>query len=167
MGPVFGPRPEPWQFVLASILAKHPELYDLIGGGHTHSLGDEAALNPQPLPPRFAYLTSVVQAVTSRAELFQEIIDATAREGEQQGIIIVSGYLERFADDFCGTGFRPRWPFPWPPPPWWADELDSLDLLVMGTQFDQAARETFSPDLSQNLANAGAKFLEAGLARMQ
>jgi hypothetical protein len=165
-GEIFGPRPEPWRLVLASILARHPELFDILGGGPILNPGDEASLNPQPLPPRYAYLTAVVRTVTSRAELLQEMADATAREGEQQGIIIVSGYLERFVDDFCGTEFRPRWPFPWPPPPWWAEELNGIDLMVMATQFDQAAKETFSPDLRQNLANAGAKFVEAGLSRM-
>jgi hypothetical protein len=164
IGTVLGPGdPEPWRLILASLLARHPELFDVIGGGPMMNPGDEASLNPQPLPPRYAYLTSVVQTVTSRAELLQEIADAT----EQQGIIIVSGYLEKFAEEICGNGFRLRWPFPWPPPPWWAEELNGLDLLVMGMQLDQAAKETFNPGLQQNLANAGAKFLEAGLSRMQ
>jgi len=165
-GSIFGPGdPEPWRIVLASLLARHPELYDVLGGGPLMNPGDEAALNPQPLPPRYAYLTSLVQVVTSRVQLLQEIADATAREGEQQGIIIVGGYLERFADEICGNGFRLRWPFPWPPPPWWAEELNGIDLVVMAVQFDQAAKETFSPDLRQNLEITGTKFLEAGLTR--
>ena len=96
--------------LFAGILARHPEISDAIGGGH--SFGDEVALNPQPLPPRYAFLVSVAQALTSRVELLQEIADATAREGEQQGIIIVGGYVSRFVDDFCGTGFRLKYPFP-------------------------------------------------------
>jgi hypothetical protein len=132
-----------------------------------HSFGEEVALNPQPLPPRFAFLVSVAQAVINRAELFQEIADAAPREGEQQGIIIVSGYITRFVDDFCGTGFRLKYPFPGPRPPWFADELDGIDLVVMATQFEQAAQNTFSPDLRQNLADASAKFVEAGLSKMQ
>lgn len=167
IGSVFGPHPEPWRVVLDSLLARHPELFDVIGGGPILNPGDEASLNPQPLPPRYAYLTSMVQVVTGRAELMQELAAATASEGEQQGIIIVGGYLERFADEICGTGFRLRWPFPWPPPPWWAEELSGIDLAVMAVQFDRAAKETFNPDLAQNLANTGGKFLEAGLARMQ
>jgi hypothetical protein len=162
---VFGPRPEPWQVVFASILTRHPEIWDALGGGH--SFGEEVALNPQPLPPRFALLTSVAQAVISRAELLQEIADATRREGEEQGIIIVSGYLARFVDDFCGTEFRPKWLFPGPPPPWFADELKGIDLVVMATQFEQAAREAYSPELRQNLADANARLVEAGLAKLQ
>lgn len=162
---VFGPRPEPWQIVFASILARHPEIYDVIGGGH--SFGEEVALNPQPLPPRFAFLVSLTQTVISRAELLQDIADATTREGEQQGIIIVGGYTSRFVDDWCGNGFRPKWPFPGPPPPWWVNELDGIDLVVMAAQFEQAAKETFSQDLRQNLADVSAKLAEVGLAKMQ
>lgn len=161
---VFGPRPEPWKIVLASILARHPELYDVIGGGH--SFGEEVALNPQPLPPRFAFLVALTQSVIGRAELLQDVADATTRAGEQQGIIIVGGYIARFVDD-CGNGLRPKWPFPGPPPPWWVNELDGIDLVVMAAQFEQAAQETFSQDLRQNLADASAKLAEVGLAKMQ
>lgn len=164
-GSVFGPQPEPWKVIFASILARHPEIWDAIGGGH--SFGAEVELNPQPLPPRFAFLVSVAQTVISRAELIQEIADATRREGEQHGIIIVGGYLARFVDDFCGNGFRLKYPFPGPRPHWFAKELDGVDLVVMATQFEQAAKETFSQDLRQNLADASAKFAEAGLSKMQ
>ncbi len=158
-------NPVPWKVAFASLLARHPEIFDILGGGH--SFGEEVALNPQPLPPRFAFLVSVAQALISRAELLQEIADTTAHEGEQQGIIIVSGYIARFVDDFCGTGFRLRYPFPGPRPPWFANDLDGIDLVVMATQFEQAAKETFSPDLRQNLADASMKFVGAGMSKMQ
>jgi hypothetical protein len=168
----FGPQPEPWRvldrsarLLFAGILARHPEISDAIGGGH--SFGDEVALNPQPLPPRYAFLMSVAQALISRAELLQEIADATAREGEQQGIIIVGGYVSRFVDDFCGTGFRLRYPFPGPRPHWFTAELDGIDMVVMATQFEQAAKESFSPDLRRNLADVSTRLAEAGLSRMQ
>ena len=109
----------------------------------------------------------MAQAVISRAELLQEIADATRARGEQQGIIIVSGYLGRFVDDFCGTDFKLKYPFPGPRPHWFANELDGIDLVVMATQFDQAARETYRPELRENLADAGAKLVVAGLAKLQ
>lgn len=162
---VFGPSPEPWKVIFSSILARHPEIWDAIGGGH--SFGEEVALNPQPLPPRFAFFVSVGQAVISRAELIQEIADATRREGEQRGIIIVGGYITRFVDDFCGTGFKLKYPFPGPRPHWFASELDGIDLVVMAAQFEQAAKEAYSSDLRQSLADASSKFVKAGLAKMQ
>jgi hypothetical protein len=162
---VYGPQPEPWKAQLAHILAHHPEALDAIGGGH--GFGDEVSLNPQPLPPRYAFLTAVVQTLVSRAELLQEVSDAMARKGEQQGIIIVGGYISRFSDDFCGTGFRLRWPLPGPRSNWFAQELDSIDLAVMATQFEDAAKQTASQDLRRSLAGASSRFAEAGLSRLQ
>lgn len=162
--PVFGPQPEPWKVLFASILARHPEIFDVLGGGH--GLGEQVALNPQPLPPRYAFLVAVAQTLASRAELMQEISDATARKGEQHGIIIVGGYVGRFSDDFCGTGFRLKWPFPGPQPHWFVHELDAIDLVVMASQFDEAAKLSFSQDLRRSLAGASSKFAEAGLAKM-
>ncbi len=161
---VYGPNPEPWKAQLAHILEHHPEALDAIGGGH--GFGDEVSLNPQPLPPRYAFLAALVQSLVTRAELLQEMSDATARKGEQQGIIIVSGYVSRFSDDFCGTGFRLRWPLPGPQPNWFTQELDSIDLAVMATQFEDAAKQTASQDLRRSLAGAGSRFAETGMSRL-
>ncbi len=162
---VFGPRPEPWRLIFASILARHPEIFDALGGGH--SFGDEVALNPQPLPPRYAFLIAAAQTVISRAELLQEFADATRREGEERSIIIVGGITSRFSDDWCGTGFRLKYPFPGPRPHWFTTELSGIDLMVIATQFEQSAKQTFSQDLRQSLSNASAKFAEAGLAKLR
>jgi len=160
---VYGPLPDPWKLVFSTILARHPEIFDVIGGGHSRV--DEVALNPQPLPPRIAFFLSVVRTVVSRAELFQEMADATRREGEQHGIIIVGGYISRFSDDWCGNGFRLKWPFPGPRPNWYTDQLHTTDLLVMATGFAQSSKEAFNPDLRRSLADASAKFAETGLSR--
>jgi hypothetical protein len=162
---VFGPHPEPWRAVLVGRVARHPELLDGHGGGH--SFGEEVALNPQPLPPRLAFFVSVAQVIMSRAELYQEITDAMRRESEQQGITIASGYIARFSDDFCGAEFRLRWPFPGPPPAWFAHKLDGTDLVVIAAQFEQAAKETFSRDVRKSLVDASAKLTEAGLSKLQ
>ena len=162
---MFGPHPQPWKVLLASILAKHPEIFDAIGGGHW--FGADVALNPQPLPPRYAFLVAVAQTLASRAELLQEFADATTRQGDQQGIIIVGGYVSRFSDDFCGTDFRLKWPFPGPRPHWFAHELDGIDLVVMASKFDEAATQSFGQDLRRSLAAASSRFVQAGLAKMQ
>jgi hypothetical protein len=158
-------HPVPWSVVLSSILARHPELYELIGGGRR--FGDEVSLNPQPLPPRAAFLVSVVKTFVDRAELMQEIGDSMAREEEQRGIIIVGGYISRFADEFCGNGFRLRWPYPGPHPHWFSHELEGIDLFVMAAQFERSAKETFGPALRQHLVDASARFAEAGFSKMQ
>lgn len=162
---VFGPLPDPWKVIFANITAKYPAIWDVIGGNF--SIGAEVALNPQPLPPIFAFLVSLAQTVISRAELIQEIADATRPEGEQQGIIIVGGYIARFVDDICGNDFRFKWPFPWPRPNWFAEEVAGIDLMVMAAQFDQAAKETFNRELRQSLADASTKLAEVGLTKIQ
>jgi hypothetical protein len=163
--PVVNPLSDPRNVVFQSIFRKHPEIFDAIGGGH--SFGDEVALNPQPLPPRAAFLIAAAQAVIRRAELLQEIADATSHDGSQQGIIIVGGYTSRFSDDWCGTGFKLRWPFPGPRPHWFPNKLNAIDLIVVATQFEQAAKETFSHELRQHLAKTSAKFTEVGMSRLQ
>jgi hypothetical protein len=160
---LYGPRPEPWRAVLATILARHPEALEALGGGY--SFGDTVALNPQPLPPRYAFLVAVTQSVVSRAEVLQEVAAATSREGDRQGI--VGGYTTRFSDDWCGTGFKLRYPLPGPRPHWFTRELSGLDLVLVAAQFDQAAKETFSRDVQHSLADASARFLQTGLAKLQ
>ena len=152
---VVGPRPEPWV---------NTPISEVLSGGHSHRGGVE--LNPQPLPPRFVFLVSLAQTVISRAELIQEIVDATRREDEPRSNIRVSEYLARFVDD-CLLG-QLKWPFPGPPPPppLFANELGGFDLLVMATQFEQAGTEAFNSDFSKTLRGASTKFAEAGLSRM-
>jgi hypothetical protein len=95
----FDPQPDPWvrsseiaKLISTLIVKLRPELSDAL---KPHSLVDLVALNPQPLPPRAAFLTALARTVVVRAELMQEIADAQGQE-EQQGIIIVGGYPERF-----------------------------------------------------------------------
>jgi hypothetical protein len=38
---------------------------------------------------------------------------------------------------------------------------------MMATQFEQAAKQTFSPNLRQHLAEAATRFLDAGLSKMR
>ncbi len=148
----FGPSPEPWNVIAASILGTRP--------------GAEVELNPQPEPPGVAFLVSVAQSVVSRAAFLQEIADASAGGPEQRGAIDVGGYISRFVDDWCGTGFRLRYPFPGPRPHWFVNELGDIELLVIAAQFAQEATETFSAGLRQHLADASTEFMKAGIAKM-
>jgi hypothetical protein len=136
----FGPSPEPWL---------------------------QVALNPQPLPPRTLFFTAIAQEVIGRASLIQETSDALTSQGERQGIIIVGGYVSGFADDWCGNGVRIKWPFPGPRPNWLPDEPGGVDLIATGAQFQRAASETFDGQLRQTFAEAGAKIVQAGVAKLQ
>lgn len=148
-----------------NIFARDPEVFDALGTGG--GFGDEVALNPQPLPPRYAFLIAVARAVIRRAELLQEIAGAAAPDGSERGIIIVGGYTERFSDDWCGTRFTLTWPSPGPRPRWFREQLDGVDLLVLATQFDRAAHEAFDRELRGHLKAASGRFVEVGMSRLQ
>ncbi len=156
--------PVPWRFFRGSLFARHPEIFDAIAGGRR--FGGETALNPQPLPPRYAFLASVAQTVAEHAELLQEFADEISHDVEKRGIIIVGGRLRKFCDEWCPVGFRPKWPFPGPPPEWFTGELRGTDLLVIAAQLHESSQEAFSPVLRGQLAEAGERFLEAGLSRI-
>jgi hypothetical protein len=175
---VLGPHPEPWRLdfghpvpwrsevstnrlILGIIAARHPEIFDVIGGGRLNSV----ALNPQPLPPRVAFLAAFAEEVIDRSLLMQEVADALKQTGEQQGIIIVGGRLTLLVDELCGNNFKVRIPFPKPK----RDEdefLSGLELLTVGAVFEQNAATVAHEGLRQELRNAGARLIETGIARM-
>jgi hypothetical protein len=144
------------------IAEKHPEIWDVIGGDPQARV----SLNPQPLPPRSAFLAGVILEFTERMTLVAEIADLIPRPGGERGIIIVGGHVARFVDEICVTGLHIRWPLPWPAPNWFADTLSGADLIVMGTQFQQSAAMAMDRDLGRTFADAAHALLEAGAARL-
>jgi hypothetical protein len=156
---------DPRSLVFQSLVGRRAESPEL--GGSGPGLGDEAALNPQPLPPRYALFIAAAQAVIRRAELLEELASAATSDGSSQSVAIVSRYISRFSDDWCGTGFKLRWPFPGPRPHWFPLQPDGIDLIAVATQFEQAAREAFGPHLREPFATAAGKFAEAGMSRLQ
>jgi hypothetical protein len=144
------------------IAEKHPEIWDVIGGDPSSQI----ALNPQPLPPRSAFLAAVVQEFAERMADVAQIADLIPRPGGERGIILVMGHVAKFVDDICGNGLRIRWPFPWPAPSWFSERLSGPDLIVMGTQFQQAAVIAMDRDLGRTFSDAAYALLEAGSARL-
>jgi len=144
------------------VAEKHPEIWDVIGGDPLAHV----ALNPQPLPPKSAFLAAVVQEFTERMTNVSELADLIPRPGGEAGIIIVGGHVAKFVDEICGNGMRMKWPFPWPAPPWFTVQLNGPDLIVMGTQFQQCAVIAMDRDLGRTFADAAHALLEAGAARL-
>lgn len=146
-----------WRF----IAEKHPEIWCVIGGGPLTGM----TLNPQPLPPRSAFLAGVVLEFTERMTTVSELADLIPRPGGEPGHIIVASHVARFVDEVCGNGFKLKWPFPWPAPSWFNTSLNGADLIVMGTQFQQCAGLAIERDLGRTFADAARALLEAGAAR--
>ena len=70
--------------------------------------GEEVMLNPQPLPPRDAFLVASAEAAH---DIARAAIAAEAAGGSARAVIASA------MDEWCGTP-RP-WPWPWPwPGPW-------------------------------------------------
>ncbi len=144
------------------IAEKHPEIWDVIGGDPASLV----ALNPQPLPPRPAFLAAVILEFTERMTNVGELADLIPRPGGEPGHQIVAGHVTRFVDDVCDNALRIRWPFPWPAPPWFSETLSAADLVVMGTQFQQASVVAMDRDFARAFGDAAHALLEAGAARL-
>jgi len=121
------------------------------------------ALNPQPLPPgpsevvfAAALANQVIADTAFRYELLELLGSASGERGSER--------LNRFVDDFCGTGVTLIWPFPPPPPPWWKKELGAVELIAIGVQFERASGTAFSGGLREALSRAGARFIKTGLS---
>jgi hypothetical protein len=163
-----GPHPEPWASSLTSLLGliarRVPAIFDVIGGGL--NIGDKVALNPQPLPPRERFIIRLGEAVADRAEQLAEVALALGDRGSEQGIIIVSGYVNRLVDDWCGTGYRPKWPFPGPPPWWFTGEVSGRDSIVLGAILHQASRRAYDPVVAEALETAADKLAQSGVDKL-
>lgn len=159
--------PGPWDPVIRRALERvihfEPESWQASGRS---SILDRVGLNPQPLPPRVAFAASIAQAIVDRAELIQEVADAARIQGAAQGIIM-GGSINRFVDDVCGNGFRFKYPFPGPRPGWFSEALDGIDLVVIGAQFEQAAKQAYHPEIQHALGNAAEKLVQQGLSKVQ
>jgi hypothetical protein len=145
-----------------AIAEKHPEIWDVIGGDPQSAV----ALNPQPLPPRSAFLASIVIEFTERMTDVCQLADLIPRPGGERGNILVAGHVATFVDEICGNGLKIKWPLPWPPPPWFSTSLSGADLIVMGTQFQQCAVIALDRELGRTFADAAHALLEAGAARL-
>jgi hypothetical protein len=162
-----GPHPEPWRSAISDALdliaKRFPQIYDVIGGGQ--NLADKVALNPQPLPPRERFITTLGEALIDRAEQLAEAAGAIGSRGEEQGIIVVGGYVNRLVDDWCGTGYRPKWPFPGPPPWWFVQEVAARDTLILAATLHHGAQQAYDPVTQRALEEGAEKLVQSGLNR--
>ncbi|MEO6636999.1 MAG: hypothetical protein ABIN25_01910 [Ginsengibacter sp.] len=176
---VFGPSPEPWRtadgpysqpshsdfrmdrLILKIIAERHPEIYEVIGGGRF----DWVALNPQPLPPKAAFVVAFTEEVLDRVMLMQAIADAINQTGEQQGIIIVGGKIASLVDELCGNYFKIKIPIPHPKHD--SDKgLSGVELILAASVFEKSSATVDNGYLQQELQGAAKKLIEVGISRV-
>lgn len=166
----FSRPPEPWRGkfdsgqILRIIARRFPQIWDVIGDGRGF---DDVALNPQPLPPRYAFAEALAQVFIRRAEVMSDVIANLRAAGlEERGIIVVGGRdFLTMIDEICGNGFRLIRPKP--RPFWWKDSFGTAEYLIMAARFEQSVSETADENLSGVFRKAAAKLLDAGLEKLQ
>jgi hypothetical protein len=124
------------------------------------------ALNPQPLPPKTALLASIVLLFSEQMNDLAEAADLMPRYDGECGANLMSSHVAAFVDEVSARGLHVRWPFPWRAPEWFTDSLTGPDLIVMGTQFEQAVALAIDRDIGRIFSDAAHALLEAGAARL-
>lgn len=138
---VFGPFPEPWRTRFESV-----------------------ALNPQPLPPRWAFGVEFVRLAADRLLAIQETADAM-NNGDDRGIIVVGGKISELVDFVCGNVPR-RFP---PPPPRGSNDdqrLSGQELILMGAELLNYAKTIANESLAGEFKNAGEQLIDTGIERL-
>ncbi len=154
---------------LLSIIGRiHPQAWDAIipHGPRLRVLAgvERVALNPQPLPPREAFLLSA-------AELAHDLVRAavaTEMRGEPSSALVTE-----IIDDWCGTLWPRKWPWPWPgprpgegpesgplPDPWDVKTAQIIGAVV----FASMASRLSEGDLSTALSDGADRLTETVLA---
>lgn len=137
---VFGPHPEPWRTRFESV-----------------------ALNPQPLPPRWAFGVEFIRLAADRLVLIQEAADAI-RTGDERGIIVVGGRVSELVEFVCGNHFPRRIPpRPGPDPD---PRLTGQELVLMGAALIGHSKALVNEALAGEFTAAGEKLIGAGLERL-
>ncbi len=125
-------------------------------------------LNPQPLPPKGHWRSaSVAQLTIARALALHEAAEVLASDGGERAM----GRIQRNVgglDDWCGTRPHPRpYPWPWGPLVRGTEELQPIELIVAGAQFQKAADALEGSALRETFQGAADRLLETGLARLE
>jgi hypothetical protein len=136
-----------------------PVIRDLIAAGLLNP--GVMRLRPPPQPWR-----SVLDARETIDRAFAQYQLAEMLGGSEQSEKIISAtrsQIQEFVDDYCGNG-RPKWPRPRRLD---AVELQPIDLVVAGVQFQKMADLALDNPLREDLAAAADKLIEVGLKGLE
>jgi hypothetical protein len=127
-------------------------------------------LNPQPLPPRGHWrAASAARTIIAQALNLHEVSEALASDGGERAVGAIQSKVSEFVDDWCGTNTRPK-PFPWPwgPIVRGTEELQPIELIVAGAQFQKAADALEgNAALQESFEGAADRLLRTGVSRLE
>ena len=127
--------------------------------------GSQVGINPQPLPPRWALVSAIADAV--RVYLENGIIfvgGAVGRDAEPRALEHAGGLLAKFVDEYCGTFVR--W-LPKPPRPFGTDAATlGADLVVLGFGLERNAAAVSHSGLRTLLLETSDRVLALGTERL-
>jgi hypothetical protein len=127
-------------------------------------------LNPQPLPPRGHWrAANAARTIIAQVLNLHEVSEALASDGGERARGVIQSKVSEFVDDWCGTHTRPK-PFPWPwgPIVRGTEELQPIELIVAGAQFQKAADALEgNAALQESFEGAADRLLQTGVSRLE
>jgi hypothetical protein len=126
-------------------------------------------LNPQPLPPKGHWRSAnAARTIIAQALTLHEWTEALASDGGERALGVIEREVSEFVDDWCGTRPHPK-PFPWPwgPIVRGTEELQPIELIVAGAQFQKAADALGGHALQERFERAADRLLQTGVSRLE
>ena len=127
-------------------------------------------LNPQPLPPKGHWrATNAARTIIAQALTMHELTEALASDGGERTLGVIQRKVSAFVDDWCGTPSHYPRPFPWPwgPIVRGTEELQPIELIVAGAQFQKAADALEGTALQESFEGAADRLLQTGVSRLE
>jgi hypothetical protein len=126
-------------------------------------------LNPQPLPPRGHWRSAnAARTIIAQVLTLHELTEALASDGGERALGVIQRKVSEFVDDWCGTRPHPK-PFPWPwgPIVRGTEELQPIELIIAGAQFQKAADALEGNPLRESFEGAADRLLQTGVSRLE
>jgi hypothetical protein len=126
-------------------------------------------LNPQPLPPKGHWrAANAARTIIAQALTMHELTEALASDGGERALGVIHRKVSAFVDDWCGTRPHPKpVPWPWGPLVRGTEELQPIELIVAGAQFQKAADALGGTALQESFEGAADRLLQTGVSRLE
>jgi hypothetical protein len=111
---------------------------------------------------------SVARLAISQSLAMHELAEVLAPDGGKRAVDLIQRNVSDLVDDWCGTRPHPKpYPWPWGPIIRSTDELQPIELIVAGAQFQKAADALNNSVLRDAFQEAANRLLKTGVARLE